>query len=169
MHSTSLDLLRDRTATLEMSPNQGRNASIVHERDNPISLVRDGLRHPNRIVPEYRKTHRVAIRCKGRILLFNTIELMAIEGQGNYVLLQWLTRSDLVRASISDLARRLEPYGFVRIHRSAIINVGCAQELKALPTGAYCIRLSSGKNYTVGRYYKQNLSQLAELWIGAAP
>jgi hypothetical protein len=54
-----------------------------------------------------RRTARIAIRSKGRILLVEPIELVSVQAQGNYVLLQQQMRSHRLRGSISVMAERL--------------------------------------------------------------
>ena len=115
------------------------------------------------------KSTRIAIRSKGGILLLDPCQLTAIEAQGNYVLLKEQACSHLLRGSISTMAAKLEPYGFVRIHRSVLVNRLHVENVRVMLTGEYALHLKSGKTYTVTRRYKQNLRLLAELWIGASP
>jgi hypothetical protein len=79
------------------------------------------------------------------------------------VLLQSASSSHLLRASISTLAEKLRPYGFVRIHRSVLVNASCVQELQPWTTGEYLLRTRGGKEYTVSRTYKGSLGSLALL------
>jgi DNA-binding LytR/AlgR family response regulator len=112
-----------------------------------------------------RRAARIAVHTKGRILLFNTSELIAVIAQGNYVLLQRQTCSHLFRRSISKVEETLGPYGFVRIHRSVLINSAHVEEVRCLLTGEHRVRVLSGKTYNVGRRYTTNLRLLAEAWI----
>lgn len=48
----------------------------------------------------------------------------------------------------------LERYGFVRIHRSVMVNRLFVEEIRPYPTGAYGLRVDGGKEYTVSRTYK---------------
>ncbi len=111
------------------------------------------------------KGARIAIQSKGRVLLFDASKLVAIEAQGNYVLLQQLTCSHLFRKSISKVEETLEPYGFVRIHRSVVVNSAHVEEIQSSATGEYRVLMRSGKTYNVGRRYATNLRFLAEAWI----
>lgn len=111
------------------------------------------------------KGARIAIQSKGRVLLFDASKLVAIEAQGNYVLLQQQTCSHLFRKSISRIEETLGPYGFVRIHRSVVVNSAHVEEIQSCPTGEYRVRMRSGKTYNVGRRYTTNLRLLAEAWI----
>ena len=108
---------------------------------------------------------RIAIQSKGRVLLFDAFELVAIEAQGNYVLLQRQTCSHLLRRSISKIEQTLGQYGFVRIHRSVLINSAHVEEVRSLLTGECQVRLRSGKTYNVGRRYTANLRLLAQAWL----
>jgi two-component system LytT family response regulator len=113
-----------------------------------------------------RKSPRVAIKVKGKILFINLAEVAAVQAEGNYVSLQRNGSSHLMRDSISAVAGRLEPYGFIRIHRSVLVNISFVEEIRPYPTGEYGLQLKGGKEYTVTRTYKKNLKALAEFWIG---
>jgi len=64
------------------------------------------------------------------------------------------------------VAKKLEPYGFIRIHRSVLVNTLFVEEIRPYSTGEYGLLLKGGKEYTVTRTYKKNLKSLAEFWIG---
>ena len=113
------------------------------------------------------KAVRIAIQSKGRVVLFDASNLLAIEAQGNYVLLQQQTCSHLFRKSISKVEESLGPYGFVRIHRSVVVNSTHVEEIQSSPTGECRVLMRSGKTYNVGRRYTTNLRLLAEAWIDA--
>jgi two-component system LytT family response regulator len=115
---------------------------------------------------EGRKSERVAIRAKGRILFLNPAEVVAVEAEGNYVLLQRESGSHLLRESISSMAEKLKAYGFIRIHRSVLVNASFVHEIQPWFTGEYALRLKGGREYTVTRTYKKNLKSLADSWIG---
>jgi two-component system LytT family response regulator len=109
---------------------------------------------------------KIAIKSNGRILFIDSRDLVVVQAEGNYVLLQRETGSYLLRESISTIAEKLKPYGFVRIHRSVLVNASFVQEIRPCTTGEYELRLKSGRQYTVTRTYKKNLRSLAEFWIG---
>ncbi|MGA2647001.1 MAG: LytTR family DNA-binding domain-containing protein [Candidatus Sulfotelmatobacter sp.] len=110
---------------------------------------------------------RIAIKAKGRILFINPGEVIAVQAEGNYVLLERGSGSYLLRESISTVAEKLRPYGFIRIHRSVLVNSSFVEEIKPYLTGEYGLRVKGGKEYTVTRTYKNNLKSLAEFWIGS--
>jgi two-component system LytT family response regulator len=94
------------------------------------------------------------------------MEVVIVEAQGNYVLLQRHSGSYLLRESISTMAEKLKPYGFIRIHRSVIVNSSYVEEIQPWTTGEYALRIKGGKEYTVSRTYKNNLGSLAHFWVG---
>lgn len=110
---------------------------------------------------------RVAIKVRGRILLIDLANIVAVQAQGNYVVLLRESGSYLLRESISAMAEKLGPYGFIRVHRSVLINSVCAEEVRPCATGEYAVRVKGGKEYTASRTYKKNLRALADVWIGA--
>jgi len=110
---------------------------------------------------------RVAIKVKGKILFINLSDVVAVEAEGNYVSLQRTGNSYLLRQSLSALAEKLEPQGFLRIHRSILVNTSFVEEIRPYSTGEYGLRVQGGKEYTVTRTYRKNLKSLAEFWIGA--
>jgi two-component system LytT family response regulator len=114
-----------------------------------------------------RPSPRVAIKVKGKILFLNLGDVVVVQAEGNYVSLQRNGNSYLLRESISAVAEKLEPQGFIRIHRSILVNAAFVEEIRPYPTGEYGLRVKGGKEYTVTRTYKKNLKSLAEFWIGA--
>jgi two-component system LytT family response regulator len=111
---------------------------------------------------------RIAIKVRGRILFLNPAEVIAVQAEGNYVLLQRECDSYLLRESISVVAEKLKPYGFIQIHRSVLVNASFVEHIKPCLTGEYELRLKGGKEYTVTRTYKKNLKSLADSWISSS-
>lgn len=109
---------------------------------------------------------RVAIKVRGKILFINLCDVVAVQAEGKSVLLQQKLSSYLLHESISVVAERLETHGFIRIHRSVLVNTSSVEQIRPLSTGEYCLRVEGGKEYTVTRTYKKNLKSLAEFWIG---
>jgi two-component system LytT family response regulator len=108
----------------------------------------------------------MAIKVNGKILFINPCDVVAVIAEGNYALLQQESISYLLREPISVVAKKLEPLGFIRIHRSVLVNVAFVIEIRPHSTGEYALRVKGGKEYTVTRTYKENLKSLAEFSIG---
>ena len=110
---------------------------------------------------------RIAFKAKGRILFLDLAEIVAVQAEGNYVSLRHQPNPYLLHESLSSMAEKLKPYGFIRIHRSVVVNISAVEEIQPLPTGEYRLRVKGGKEYLVTRTYKDNLKDLAQLWVGS--
>lgn len=110
---------------------------------------------------------RIAVKTKGRILFLDLAEIVAVQAEGNYVSLLHRPHPYLLRESLSHMADKLKPYGFIRIHRSVLVNISSVEEIQPLPTGEYKLCVKGGKQYLVTRTYKDNLRDLAQLWVGS--
>jgi len=171
-----LPVIVDHESEIAEAKNDSVNSTHLAEIDRNDVLVMPATpaAESKRVLPSHRevrngKTARIAIQSKGRIRLLQMIDLVSVHAQGNYVLLQLQTGSHLVRGSISTVAQKLEPYGFIRIHRSVLINSTHVEEVRSLRAGEYGLRVRPGQTYRVGRRYNKNLPVLAELWLGSEP
>jgi two-component system LytT family response regulator len=114
-----------------------------------------------------RQAPRIAFKAKGGILLLDLADILAVQAEGNYVSLRHRTNLYLVHESLSSMAEKLKPYGFIRIHRSVVVNISAVEEIRPLPTGEHRLLVKGGKEYLVTRTYKRNLKDLAQLWVGS--
>jgi DNA-binding LytR/AlgR family response regulator len=110
---------------------------------------------------------RIAFKANGSIVLLDLADILAVQAEGNYVSLRPRTNPYLVHESLSSMAEKLRPYGFIRIHRSVVVNISAVEKIQPLPTGEYRLRVKGGKQYLVTRTYKHNLRDLAQLWVGS--
>ncbi|MHB8485182.1 MAG: LytR/AlgR family response regulator transcription factor [Candidatus Acidiferrales bacterium] len=109
---------------------------------------------------------RIAVKTKGGTLFIGSADVLAVVAQGNYVLLVRESGSHHLRESISVMEEELKAYGFVRIHRSVLVNKVWVDEIRPYAPRKYLLRLKNGKEFTVTRTYKGNLKSLGELWLG---
>ncbi|MGC1222695.1 MAG: LytTR family DNA-binding domain-containing protein [Candidatus Sulfotelmatobacter sp.] len=126
--------------------------------------VREVLRPPP--MPTTSQFSRIAIKANGTILFIDSGDIIAIEVKGNYLSLLHKSGSYILHESITMAEKKLNLHGFVRIHRSVLVNAAFVEELRPWSTGKYVIRLKGGKEYKVTRTYKTNLQFLAGSWIG---
>jgi two-component system, LytTR family, response regulator len=105
-------------------------------------------------------SERLVIKAGGRIVFLSTSEIDWIEAADNYVRLHAGRESHLMRDTLSNLEKRLDPAQFARVHRSAIINVRRIKELHPLFRGEYEIVLKDGTRVSSGRNYRDRLQEL---------
>jgi DNA-binding LytR/AlgR family response regulator len=57
-------------------------------------------------------------------------EIVAVQAEGNYVSLRHRPNPYLLRESLSSMAEKLKPYGFIRIHRSVVVNISAVEQIQ---------------------------------------
>lgn len=100
---------------------------------------------------------RIVVRSSGRLYFLDPGEIVYVEAGGDYVTLHTAEHEHLVRDSMRNMAARLMPYGFQRIHRSTIVNLKFIRELTANDAGDYEVILSSGNSLKMSRSYRDAL------------
>jgi two-component system LytT family response regulator len=145
---------------------QHSGAALVMARDTGEQTANSTETFPGLQALAKTRDLRVAIKVRGKILFINLGDVVAVQADGKCVWLQQNARSYLLRESISVVAHRLRNHGFIRIHRSVLVNTSFVEEIRPLATGEYCLRIEGGKEYTVTRTYRTNLKSLADFWIG---
>ena len=83
--------------------------------------------------------------------------LDSIEGAGVYATLHIGRTQCLYRAALSELADRLDPRRFVRIHRSAIVNLESVVQLEPLSHGEFEVVLKNGAHPASTRTFRAQL------------
>ena len=109
---------------------------------------------------------RIAVKAKSRVLFVDPADVIAAKAQGNYVALVHKSGSYLVRETMATTEQKLTPLGFVRIHRSILVNTTLVKDLRRDTKGTYVLRTTDGSEHPVGRNYKENLRAIAKSWLG---
>ena len=105
---------------------------------------------------------RLPIKESGRTVFVPLNEVEYFEASGNYVRVHAGEAHYRVREKLSTMATRLPERDFVRIHRSVIVNRNRIHELRRSYSGKYLVTLVSGKQVTLSRSHRQQLSSLKE-------
>jgi two-component system LytT family response regulator len=102
----------------------------------------------------------VVARDRGRALRIPVTEIDWVEAEDNYVRVHADGRSHLIRGTIAAFERDLDPNLFIRIHRSAIVNVSKARELRHSLRGGYSLILGNGEKLKVSRAHRKRVREL---------
>jgi two-component system LytT family response regulator len=97
---------------------------------------------------------QLVIRDGGRTIVIPHDDIIWIEAEDYCARLHMRGRTLLIRDSLRALGDSLERGGFVRVHRSAIANVGCIREIEPLASGDQRLTLSDGTVLKVSRTYR---------------
>ena len=103
---------------------------------------------------------RVIVREAGRITFLRPDEIDWIEGEGNYLRLHVGKDSYLLRETMHAAETRLIPKGFLRVAKSAMINLERVKEWQPLFHGDSVLILKDGTRLTVSRVYREQLERL---------
>jgi DNA-binding LytR/AlgR family response regulator len=76
-----------------------------------------------------------------------------VKAAGNYVELITGDRTLLMRATLHDLGEQLGAVGFVRVHRSLLVNSLQVLAVRRGPRGRQRVKLNSGAELPVGRQF----------------
>ena len=106
---------------------------------------------------------RFAVRSGNRLILVNTNDINVITTEGNYVRLHTDSRTHLMRETMTNMERRLDPDLFVRINRSAIVRISEIAELESIFQGEYVVVMKDGHKITSGRRYRAELERAARI------
>jgi two-component system LytT family response regulator len=105
---------------------------------------------------------RLVVRETGRVTFVKPDEIDWIEAEGNYLRLHVGTRSYLLRETMSAAEARLSSKKFLRVSRSALVNLERIQEWQPLFHGDSVIILKDGTRLTVSRIYREKLDRLVD-------
>jgi two-component system LytT family response regulator len=103
---------------------------------------------------------RIIIRADGRITFLHTREIDWLEADDKYVHLHTGKAARMVRQTLAAMESQLDPKKFLRVHRSAIVNVDRIKELQPLFNGEHSLILEDGTRLTLSRKYKDKLFSL---------
>jgi two-component system LytT family response regulator len=102
---------------------------------------------------------RLVVKSAGTTRFLRVADIDWIEGAGVYVNLHVGGKELLYRAALNELADCLDPVRFVRVHRSAIVNIDSVLELQPISHGEFEIVLKDGHRSRVSRTYRIQLEK----------
>jgi two-component system LytT family response regulator len=102
---------------------------------------------------------RLVVKSAGTTRFLRVADIDWIEGAGVYVNLHVGGKELLYRAALNELADCLDPVRFVRVHRSAIVNIDSVLELQPISHGEFEIVLKDGHRSRVSRTYRVQLEK----------
>ena len=144
------------------------NASLARARA-AIAGARDGsmIRRFWQMTTELRTasgqssvTDRIPVKTHGRVMIVNVPEIDWVEADGDYVAVHVGAKSWLLRETIAAAEARLALSGFVRIHRSTLVNTRRVRELLPLSKGEFTVVLLNGTELKLSRNYRFALERL---------
>ena len=103
---------------------------------------------------------RFVVRSGGKVTFVRPQDVDWIDAAGNYVRLHSEGRQHLVRETMKSIESRLDPEVFVRVHRSAIVNIDRVASLEPYFHGEYVVIMRDGAKLTSSRSHSGRLRAL---------
>ena len=96
----------------------------------------------------------INIKDRGQIFRVDVDSIEHIEAAGDYMCIYTGDNSLILRETMKDLERRLDPRVFQRVHRSTIVNLNQVRQVKPHTNGECFLVLDSGAQVKVSRSYR---------------
>lgn len=123
-------------------------------------LVADDERRPDKPAgtdaPDYLR--RLSLRDRDRTIVLKVEDIVWFEAEDYYVRVHSTRGKHLIRASLSSLEARLDPRTFVRVHRTAIVNVEHVRESHV--GDGLCLVLSDAAQVGVSRARRSQVESM---------
>jgi two-component system LytT family response regulator len=106
-----------------------------------------------------RPLDRLVVKSGGTTRFVRVADIDWIEAAGVYVNLHVAGKELLYRATLNELAGKLDPVRFVRVHRSAIVNIESILQLEPISHGEFEVVLKNGSRSRISRTYRTQLEK----------
>ena len=96
----------------------------------------------------------INVKDRGQIFRVEVDSIEYVEAAGDYMCIHTGDNSLILRETMKDLERRLDPRKFQRVHRSIIVNLDQVRQVKPHTNGECFLGLDSGAEVKVSRSYR---------------
>jgi hypothetical protein len=114
---------------------------------------------PREAAPPPAAESRIEIRDGGRRVWVAPADVLWIEAAGNYVELQLAERAWLQRQTLAAMEKELAEAGFVRIHRSRLVNRRHVRAVESNDSGDFTVTLADGRRIAGSRRWRAALQE----------
>jgi two-component system, LytTR family, response regulator len=152
--------LRDAIERAASSLSQQRAVSLADRLEGLLSEAQRTMRGPES--PTGHPPERFVVRdADAHVSLLEIEQIEWFESAGNYVRVHSRGRSYLMRMTMDRVARRLTARPrFIRVRRSAIVNVRAIASLERYGKSSFVVHLRSGANVITSRFYRPAIRRL---------
>src|SRR5579859_1769653 len=134
-------------------------AKTRHRELNVQEFGRNVLRLLGTRSESNRYVDRLVVKGNGTTRFIRVADIDWIEGAGVYVKLHVAGKEVLYRSALNELVEHLDPLRFIRVHRSAIVNIDSILELQPVSHGEFELLLKDGHRSRVSRTYRIQLEK----------
>ncbi|HEY8593211.1 MAG TPA: LytTR family DNA-binding domain-containing protein [Sphingomicrobium sp.] len=102
--------------------------------------------------PDRLERMQVSVGSRGAIVEVSAVEWFG--SAGNYVVVNWNGQEGLIRESLQNIERGLDPDLFARAHRGSLVNLSAVAAADSLSDGSWRLTMKSGAEIVVSRTYR---------------
>jgi two-component system LytT family response regulator len=150
--AATMDRVRQRLAEKRSAGEAERfkEALVEHAPEAAEELAGSGVESPS---PD-RFEKMINIKDQGQIFRVDVDTIERIDAAGDYMCIQTGENTLILRETMKDLEKRLDPRRFQRVHRSTIVNLDLVRQVKPHTNGECFLVLDSGAQVKVSRSYR---------------
>jgi len=153
-------------ASIYASQSRQRQLEVARAKDSlartrqEMAHLEDSRLHLSQLLDEVKRDKAddtLALPTHNGVLKLPVGSIDWLRAEDNYVRIFTAGRSHLVRNTLGALERRLAVWGFIRIHRSAIVSRASIVGLRRVDSDRYAVVLTDGALLRVSRAYRKNV------------
>ncbi|WP_156679036.1 LytR/AlgR family response regulator transcription factor [Sphingomonas profundi] len=148
----TLDRVRQRLAEKRGAEEAGRLKEVLAEHaPEAAGAMPDGMSD----APASNRFEKlINIKDRGQIFRVDVDTIERIDAAGDYMCIYTGDNTLILRETMKDLEKRLDPRRFQRVHRSTIVNLDLVKQVKPHTNGECFLVLDSGAQVKVSRSYR---------------
>jgi two-component system LytT family response regulator len=150
--AATLDRVRQRLAEKRGVDEVGRLKEVLAE---VAPEAAESMSDNNEAPAANRFEKLINIKDRGQIFRVDVDTIERIDAAGDYMCIYTGDNTLILRETMKDLEKRLDPRRFQRIHRSTIVNLDLVKQVKPHTNGECFLVLDSGAQVKVSRSYRE--------------
>ena len=164
MKPVDVDKLADTIERVRQRMAEKKSAEEAEKHKNVLSdLAPDAVENmPEQDDSTNRYEKLINVKDRGQIFRVDVDSIEHIEAAGDYMCIYTGDNSLILRETMKDLERRLDPRVFQRVHRSTIVNLDQVRQVKPHTNGECFLVLESGAQVKVSRSYRDVVARFVD-------
>ena len=149
----TMDRVRQRLSEKRGAEEVGRLKEVLAE-VAPEAVDGGDISSPDDTHSANRYEKLINIKDRGQIFRVDVDTIEQVEAAGDYMCIKTADNTLILRETMKDLEKRLDPRRFQRVHRSTIVNLDLVRQVKPHTNGECFLVLDSGSQVKVSRSYR---------------
>jgi two-component system LytT family response regulator len=132
-------------------------SALQHVREQIQSSTAHGARDGKHVAHGDSFLSRIVFKSRGRIVFLPVSEIRWIAAEENYIRICTGAENHLLRETMTGIEKKLDSKTFLRVHRSAIVNLRYVKEVRREGQSEFAVLLSNGQKVAMSRSYHSRI------------